>query len=356
MHPVTAAYLAAMVDGEGVVTIGRLRSRGRRRQFKYYARVLVTNSHEGLVRFMYEATGLGLVYRYSHAAKEGWSVMLRWQVSHRQAVLLLRDLRPFLVIKARQADLVLAMPMQTEDGRLPADDDAYAAQQAAHAAVKRSTYAGPSKTLCSRSFRATTQPSPVSTGWFGVTRGTPAAVWTQTTSRCRCAAGSGAAPPAADRASRFGSQDGCLRVDQAAMDRLLDWPADHATSSDWQTLHAVEGRTPLDVLLVTPGGQLKPAARAGQGKAGPVQAGLTGIGVGTGTRRSLLARPGATGLPAWRTYSGSPSWSYPLRHLVGDQAPPRRPEYVSLCLIKRVSAVEIIATGSVSTAYAKRPR
>src|SRR4029453_10784932 len=33
MHPVTAAYLAAMVDGEGVVTIGRLRSRGRRRQF-----------------------------------------------------------------------------------------------------------------------------------------------------------------------------------------------------------------------------------------------------------------------------------------------------------------------------------
>jgi hypothetical protein len=69
MHPVTAAYLAAMVEGEGVVTIGRLRSRGRRRQFKYYARVLVTNSHEGLVRFMYEATGLGLVYRYSHAAR-----------------------------------------------------------------------------------------------------------------------------------------------------------------------------------------------------------------------------------------------------------------------------------------------
>lgn len=261
MHPVTAAYLAAMVDGEGVVTIGRLRSRGRRRQFKYYARVLVTNSHEGLVRFMYEATGLGLVYRYSHAAKEGWSVMLRWQVSHHQAVVLLRDLRPFLVIKARQADLVLAMPMQTKDGRLPADDDAYAAQQAAHAAVKALNLRGP-KTLCSRSFRATTQPSPVSTGWFGVTRSTPAAVWTQTTSRCRCAAGSGAAPPAADRASRFGSQDGCLRVDQA-MDRLLDWPADHATSSDWQTLHAVEGRTPLDVLLVTPGGQLNPAARAG---------------------------------------------------------------------------------------------
>jgi hypothetical protein len=68
--------------------------------------------------------------------------------------------------------------------------------------------------------------------------------------------------------------------------------------------------------------------RAGQGRAG--------AGRAHGDRGRYCCTeitpcpPRATGLPAWRTYSGSPSWSYPLRPLVGDQAPPRRPEYVSL--------------------------
>lgn len=60
------------------------------------------------------------------------------------------------------------------------------------------------------------------------------------------------------------------------------------------------------------------------------------------------------------TDSGSPSWSYPLRPLAGDHAPPRRPESVSLlpslALVKIVSAVVILATGRASTPYAKRPR
>jgi hypothetical protein len=96
--------------------------------------------------------------------------MLRWQVSHRQAVLLLRDLRPFLVIKARQADLVLAMPMQTKDGRLPADDDAYAAQQAAHAAVKALNLRGPKQDPLLAEFP---RDHPALTGEYRVVRGHP---------------------------------------------------------------------------------------------------------------------------------------------------------------------------------------
>jgi hypothetical protein len=143
MDSVQAAYIAAMIDGEGVVTIGRQRSTGRRRAFKFSPRVLVTNSHEGLVRFLHEVTGLGLVYRYKHAAREGWSIMLRWQVTHRQAVVLLGEVRPFLVVKARQADVVLAMPRQTKGGRLAVDDAVYAAQTTAYETIKALNVRGP---------------------------------------------------------------------------------------------------------------------------------------------------------------------------------------------------------------------
>jgi hypothetical protein len=117
MKPVTAAYVAAMIDGEGVVTLGKARSSGSLREWTYRPRVIVTNSHEGVIEFLREVTGLGHTYRYAQPQRPEWSTMLRWQVTSNACRLLLTEVRDYLVIKRRQADLILAMPLLPKGGR-----------------------------------------------------------------------------------------------------------------------------------------------------------------------------------------------------------------------------------------------
>jgi hypothetical protein len=135
MEPVAAAYLAALIDGEGVITIARNRSSGKTVPVTYQQRIIVTNSHRGLVQFCREVTGLGTVY-HAKSVREGWAPISRWQVTNSAARTVLADVLPYLVVKRQQAAVTLQMPIAVRGGRGPGAADIYAAQERAHETVK----------------------------------------------------------------------------------------------------------------------------------------------------------------------------------------------------------------------------
>lgn len=123
-----------MVDAEGVITVSRRRANNQgkynSREWGFQPRIMVTNSHEGLIRFLHVASTVGTVH-HTDPANELWSRMWRWQVAgHDQCQHVARTIAPYLVIKRRQNAGVLAFPRMSRGGRRPADDDIYLRQLA----------------------------------------------------------------------------------------------------------------------------------------------------------------------------------------------------------------------------------
>ena len=113
------AYLAAMIDAEGCVGLAAVKSRTALPEFPlgFIPRVLVTNSHLGLLELIKSVVGYGTLY---HAKKNStnpnWSPIHRWTAAANHARQLLADVLPYLVIKRRQAELVIAFPKRTARG------------------------------------------------------------------------------------------------------------------------------------------------------------------------------------------------------------------------------------------------
>lgn len=107
------AYVAAMIDAEGVITITRLtggaRARKTNREPAYRPLVLVTNSHAGLIGFLAELTGEGTTYQNPKPPRPNWSPMHRWQCPSAAGQRLLAVILPYLVIKREIAELVMKL-------------------------------------------------------------------------------------------------------------------------------------------------------------------------------------------------------------------------------------------------------
>ena len=120
MRPMSAAacaYVAAMIDAEGVVSIGRVGGSKRPGQeFAYRPLVIVTNSHAGLIGFLADVTGEGITYHNRKPPRPNWSPMHRWQCTCACAQRVLEAILPYLVIKREIAEIVLrfqATPKKT---------------------------------------------------------------------------------------------------------------------------------------------------------------------------------------------------------------------------------------------------
>src|ERR1700749_164720 len=101
------AYLAGIVDGEGTVNLTRVHTKGKTRQYRYHQRILVVNTHIGLLHALREIAGVGGVYESKNAPRYGWNPVGRWYVTGEQARYLIAELLPFLVIKREVAEAVL---------------------------------------------------------------------------------------------------------------------------------------------------------------------------------------------------------------------------------------------------------
>ena len=115
------AYLAGILDGEGTITISR---QPRMKQLRPYfcPRVTIVNTWEPLLSWILNRFPVGHsgIKRYAPSTG-GTKTVYLWSVENRAMRPLLRELLPYLIVKRRQAELVLqwTQPSDTWRGRRP---------------------------------------------------------------------------------------------------------------------------------------------------------------------------------------------------------------------------------------------
>ena len=104
MEPVDLAYLAGLIDGEGYIGIKRTTHKNRVSP-AYHARIQVRMVDEPAIAFL--ADTLGGSYYYERPSVAKGRPLYCFQASDAKAESILRSLRPYLRVKARNADTVL---------------------------------------------------------------------------------------------------------------------------------------------------------------------------------------------------------------------------------------------------------
>ena len=94
-----AAYMAAFIDGEGSISI-------RRRKRQIQMSLTVVNTHEGVLRWMQERTGMGQIHQ-REIRNEKWRQCWEWCVSSRQAAQVIYAVLDHLRVKREQALVAL---------------------------------------------------------------------------------------------------------------------------------------------------------------------------------------------------------------------------------------------------------
>ena len=100
------AYLAGIIDGEGTITITK-HAQYKRSSYQYKPYVIVSNTNEQLMIFLINTFG-GKYHLHEKRNDRGCLDCFRWQVMSKYDInLILRNTLEFLIIKHRQAELVL---------------------------------------------------------------------------------------------------------------------------------------------------------------------------------------------------------------------------------------------------------
>ena len=102
--------LAAFIDGEGSIGVHKTRTKHtlamlRRASPKYQMSVCVINTNQILIKWLKDNFGGSITTRKK--AKENHKTAYRWVVGDQRAVVILRKVLPFLVIKTPQAKLAI---------------------------------------------------------------------------------------------------------------------------------------------------------------------------------------------------------------------------------------------------------
>ena len=104
------AYIAGLIDGEGTITIKkRLPSQQTAKAVNtsYSGEIQVEMTHEPTIRRLKEIFGKGNIRTRDRGHKPLWT----WKVSDAAAREVAWELLPYLRIKQRQAELVIALPV-----------------------------------------------------------------------------------------------------------------------------------------------------------------------------------------------------------------------------------------------------
>ena len=102
------AYIAGIVDGEGTVSIGFTST--------HCARVYVANTNMKLIEWLQRRVG-GRIKTVPRSHPNHKTVYY-WRPSHRLALVLLGEIRPYLVIKDQQSELVVRFFRERDEARL----------------------------------------------------------------------------------------------------------------------------------------------------------------------------------------------------------------------------------------------
>ena len=97
------AYLAGLIDGEGSISLS-VRSDKTNRAW-IGIRVAIGMTDEPVIRWLAATFGGSVSHRTRRDPR--WRDVFIWTISQQQAAALLKEVRPFLRVKYRQADVVM---------------------------------------------------------------------------------------------------------------------------------------------------------------------------------------------------------------------------------------------------------
>lgn len=100
------AYIAGIVDGEGYISVVRRNCKNTKCGLFYYAQLVVVNTSEELIDWLWTTTNLGSVHLQRKKNKEHKHAF-RWTLTTKGAESLVRLIVPYLVCKKKQALLLL---------------------------------------------------------------------------------------------------------------------------------------------------------------------------------------------------------------------------------------------------------
>lgn len=99
------AYLAAIIDGEGTLTIKKVRPSGGSKSSTYRAVIEVGNTSQDLIDWLRARFGGNA---HSRSFRGRWRKMWYWSLNHDNMEAVLEAIRPYLVIKRDQAGVLLS--------------------------------------------------------------------------------------------------------------------------------------------------------------------------------------------------------------------------------------------------------
>jgi hypothetical protein len=101
------ARLAAYIDGEGCITIARMKGRSRISRPVLFLSVTIANTDPRLIQWLTSRFG-GTAYTSLRSHNPKHSNVFTWNVASRHGAEIIRRALPFFVIKREQADIALA--------------------------------------------------------------------------------------------------------------------------------------------------------------------------------------------------------------------------------------------------------
>lgn len=146
------AYTAGLVDGEGYLGI-RINTNPRcKRGFHYSAVVKISMTHEGTIRLMREWFGGHISHRVFTSERD-WKDAWEWSISNAKPVAeFLKHVRPWLRIKAAQADLLIDFSAHHMNvwGKNGVSDEEHAVRTAAYERIRALNHRGRPQRLSER--------------------------------------------------------------------------------------------------------------------------------------------------------------------------------------------------------------
>lgn len=114
MEPTEAAYLAGLIDGEGSLLV---QIKGGTHNPKISTHIEIGMTDRVVIDWTHRVTGVGKVITLAKPTNPNWSQAYRWYAYGRQATAVLREITPYLVIKVRQAEIMLEIASLRADYR-----------------------------------------------------------------------------------------------------------------------------------------------------------------------------------------------------------------------------------------------
>jgi len=112
MNQNTLGYLAGVIDGEGYIGLEKTqRTKALKDQRwwspRYQPNVCVINTNKDLIDFLQKEWSGSVTLRRGNQIKFHWKTCWRWRLNQGRIVEFLTLIRPFLIVKPKQADLLL---------------------------------------------------------------------------------------------------------------------------------------------------------------------------------------------------------------------------------------------------------